>query len=153
MFDVGSIEQAIAMHPLVAECCVVGIPDPLKGHLPFAFVTLSVSDHPSSPTPDKKLSGEIKSLVRDQVGSIASLGGIIMGKGIIPKTRSGKTLRRVLRELVENASRGNYTQEVSVPSTIEDGAIVEAAREMIKIYFSDGHSHAGSDSEGIKPKL
>ena len=47
----GSIEQAISSHPSIAECAVVGIPDALKGHLPFAFVTLSTPAHPRSATP------------------------------------------------------------------------------------------------------
>src|SRR3954466_6227565 len=95
--NIGSIEQAISSHPTIAECCVVGIPDALKGHLPFAFATLSTPDHPSSAVPSDQLFGEVQKLVRTQIGAIASLGGMIQGKGMIPKTRSGKTLRRVLR--------------------------------------------------------
>ncbi|KAF4121104.1 propionyl-CoA synthetase [Geosmithia morbida] len=131
----GNIEQAIASHPLVVECCVVGIPDPIKGQLPFAFVTLSSDPHPPSPLPTEKLSGEIQSLVRSQVGAIASLGGIIQGRGMIPRTRSGKTLRRVLREMLENAARGEPEKPVTVPSTVEDAAVVEVAREKVGEYF------------------
>ncbi|KAA6406606.1 MAG: acetyl- synthetase [Lasallia pustulata] len=50
-FSTGSIEQAISSHPSIAECAVVGIPDALKGHLPFAFITLSTPAHPRSATP------------------------------------------------------------------------------------------------------
>jgi propionyl-CoA synthetase len=107
----------------------------LKGHLPFAFVTLSTPDHPESAVVDDKLWGEVQGLVREQIGAIASLGGIIQGKGMIPKTRSGKTLRRVLRELVENATHGEYAKEVTVPSTIEDGEAVQVARAKIREYF------------------
>src|SRR3954466_7751772 len=89
--NIGSIEQAISSHPLIAECCVVGIPDSLKGHLPFAFITLSTPEHPESVIPDEGLEKEIQGLVRRQIGAIASLGGVIQGKGMIPKTRSGKT--------------------------------------------------------------
>lgn len=111
---IGSIEQAISSHPLVAECCVVGIPDALKGHLPFAFVTLSTADHPTSAVPSDQFFGEVQQYVRKQIGAIASLGGMIQGKGMIPKTRSGKTLRRVLRELVENAVHEEFDKEVQV---------------------------------------
>lgn len=131
----GSLEQAITSHPLVAEACVVGVPDALKGQLPFAFVTLSVASHPTTAVPDPALEKEIQELVRAQVGAIATLGGVVQGKGMIPKTRSGKTLRRVLRELVENASKGDFEKEVSVPSTVEDAAVVDVARKKIGEYW------------------
>ncbi|KAL2055396.1 hypothetical protein ABVK25_004204 [Lepraria finkii] len=134
-FSTGSIEQAISSHPKVAECCVVGIPDALKGHLPFAFVTLSTVEHPDSAVPDEKLCEEVQGLIREQIGAIAALGGMIQGKGMIPKTRSGKTLRRVLRELVENAVHGEFEKEVQVPPTVEDASVVEVARGKITEYF------------------
>ena len=131
----GSIEQAISSQPTIAECCVVGIPDALKGHLPFAFVTLSVPEHPTSAVPSEVLFNDVQKSIREQIGAIASLGGMIQGKGMIPKTRSGKTLRRVLRELVENAVHGEFNKEVQVPATVEDAAVVEVAREKIREYF------------------
>ncbi len=131
----GGIEQAISSHHLVAECCIIGIPDALKGQLPFAFITLSTADHPTSAIPDEKLAAELQDSVRKQVGAIASLGGIIQGKGMIPKTRSGKTLRRVLREMVENAVHGDFEKDVSVPSTVEDAAVVDVAKAKVKEYF------------------
>ena len=134
-FSTGSIEQAISSHPNIAECCVVGIPDALKGHLPFAFVTLSTVEHPDSAVPDEKLFKEVQSLIREQIGAIAAIGGMIQGKGMIPKTRSGKTLRRVLRELVENAVHGEFEKEVQVPATVEDASVVEVARGKITEYF------------------
>lgn len=73
--------------------------------------------------------------MRDQIGAIASLGGIIQGRGMIPKTRSGKTLRRVLRELVEHGVEGRFEQGVSVPPTVEDGEVVEVARGLVREYF------------------
>lgn len=150
----GGIEQAITCHPLVAETCVVGIPDALKGQLPFAFITLSTPSHPTSAIPDEKVAAEIQSLVRKQVGAIATLGGIIQGKGMIPKTRSGKTLRRVLRELLENATRGDFDKEVVVPSTVEDASVVNVAKAKIKEYFEEkGGKHAAIEDHGIKAKL
>ena len=56
---------------------------------------------------------------------------------MIPKTRSGKTLRRVLRELVENAVHGDFEKEVQIPATVEDASVVEVAREKIKEYFQE----------------
>ncbi|KAK2625288.1 hypothetical protein QTJ16_005657 [Diplocarpon rosae] len=134
-FSTGSIEQAISSHPTIAECCVVGIPDSLKGHLPFAFITLSTPLHPSSAIPSDALFAEVQKLVRTQIGAIASLGGMIQGKGMIPKTRSGKTLRRVLRELVENAVHGEFEKEVQVPATVEDASVVDVAKRKIEEYF------------------
>ncbi|KAF1970332.1 acetyl-CoA synthetase-like protein [Bimuria novae-zelandiae CBS 107.79] len=131
----GGIEQAILTHPLVAECCITGIPDDTKGELPFAFITLTIADDCRSEPKDAWIEEEIRRLVRTQVRAFASLGGMILGNGIIPKTRSGKMLRRVLRELFKNGVSGEYTREVSVPSTIEDGAVVEAARGKVEDYF------------------
>ncbi|SPN97415.1 related to acetyl coenzyme A synthetase [Cephalotrichum gorgonifer] len=133
----GSIEQAVTSHPLVAQACVVGIPDALKGQLPFAFVTLLTPDHPTSAIPHPKLAEEVQGLVRAQVGPIATLGGIIQGKGMIPKTRSGKTLRRVLRELLDNAVHGEFEKAVQVPSTVEDAGAVEVARGKVREYFGE----------------
>ena len=70
----------------MAEASVVGVPDALKGQLPFAFVTLSTPEHPSSAVPDAALVDEIQGRVRRQIGGIATLGGIIQGRGMIPKT-------------------------------------------------------------------
>ncbi|CAI6335007.1 unnamed protein product [Periconia digitata] len=134
-FSTGQIEQAITTHTGIAEAAVIGIPDELKGHLPFAFVTLSSQEHPESAVPSEKLVKEVQMLIREQIGAVASLGGMIQGKGIIPKTRSGKTLRRVLRELTENATHGAMDKEVAVPSTIEDREAVDIARGKVKEYF------------------
>ena len=54
---------------------------------------------------------------------------------MIPKTRSGKTLRRVLRELVENAVKGEFEGEVSVPPMVEDLGVVDVARGRVREYF------------------
>ncbi|KAH8670996.1 AMP-binding enzyme [Xylariales sp. PMI_506] len=138
----GAIEQAITSHSLVAEASVVAIPDDLKGQLPFCFMTLSTPDHPESAIPDPKLAEEIQQRVRSQIGGIATLGGIIQGKGMIPKTRSGKTLRRVLRELVENAVHAEFDKQVAFPATIEDPAVIDVARAKVAEYFKErGQSH------------
>jgi propionyl-CoA synthetase len=145
-FSTGAIEQAILSHKGVGEASVVGIPDAMKGHLPFAFVTPAEApkDGEKLPaTPTKELFNEINKQVREQIGSIASLGGIIQGRGMIPKTRSGKTLRRVLRELVENGTKGEFDKEVNVPPTVEDKAVVEVARERVKMFFEEREKETG----------
>ena len=85
--------------------------------------------------------------VREQIGAIANLGGMIQGRGMIPKTRSGKTLRRVLRELLENGANGDFTSEVNVPPTVEDRSVVDVARAKIKEYFE------AKQNETLKAKL
>lgn len=132
----GAIEQAVASHPDIAECAAVGIPDSLKGHLPFAFVTLSTQHHPLPAVPDEVFFREVQRNVREQIGPVASLGGMIQGKDMIPKTRNGKTLRRVLRELIENATHNEFEKEVQVPTTIEDTDVIDVARVGIEEYFS-----------------
>ncbi|KAJ5777139.1 hypothetical protein N7520_000385 [Penicillium odoratum] len=139
-FSTGAIEQAILTHPSINEATVVGIPDSLKGHLPFAFIQPrpgADSTDPLSVTPTTKLFNDVNALVREQIGAIASLGGMIQGRGMIPKTRSGKTLRRVLRQLVEHGVEGRYDAPVSVPPTIEDVDVVEVARGRVKEYFEE----------------
>jgi propionyl-CoA synthetase len=106
------------------------MPDALKGQLPFAFVTLGGSASAGS-----RLLAEVQQLIRAQIGPIAALGGLVEGRGMIPRTRSGKTLRRVLRDLVEAAARGDFAAEVQVPATIEDGEVVGVARARIRQHF------------------
>lgn len=67
---------------------------------------------------------------------------------MIPKTRSGKTLRRVLRELVENAVHEEFDKEVQVPATVEDASVVEVARGKIKEYFVEkgGELHKATEA-------
>ena len=102
--------------------------------MPFAFVTTSSE----AGIPNEQLLAEMQKLVRTQVGAIATLGGMLQGRGMIPKTRSGKTLRRVLRELLEHAVNGEFEKAVNVPSTVEDAGVVEVARGVIKGYFEGG---------------
>lgn len=123
----------------------------MKGQLPFAFVLSSASSN----LDDKQLLSEIQKLVRTQVGPIASLGGMIRTttttKPIIPKTRSGKTLRRVLRELLENAVHGEFDKNVNVPSTVEDAGVVDTAKVAIRQYFEEkGEAHRAIEG---RPKL
>lgn len=139
----GQIEQVILSHPSISEASVVGMPDPLKGHLPFAFIQPRADSSSEDPLPARvspKLFSEVNALVREQIGAIASLGGMVQGRGMIPKTRSGKTLRRVLKELVEHGTQGKYDAAVSVPPTVEDMEVVEVARGRVREYFETGKS-------------
>jgi propionyl-CoA synthetase len=135
----GAIEQAISSHPSITEAAVVGIPDAMKGHVPFAFIAI--------PDPPADLLKDLNSRLRHSIGPIASLGGFIASPGIIPKTRSGKTLRRTLKEILENASNGDFNKEPSYPSTIEDATVVGKAKEAVREYFNTG------EGAKIKAKL
>ena len=93
----------------------------MKGHMPFAFVVTF------QPQDETKLFAELQKEVRSQQGSISSLGGMIsakQGENLIPKTRSGKMLRRNLRELVENAANGDIEKEVHFPAVSHDLVIL-----------------------------
>ncbi|KAJ3561729.1 hypothetical protein NPX13_g8831 [Xylaria arbuscula] len=130
-----AIEEVILAHPFVAECCVVGMPDPQKGHKPCVFLTLSQPPHLTGVIPYKQLKKELQTAVREHISPIASIGAIIQGQNIIPKTRSGKTMRRVLRDLVENAMRGGINDRLEVPATIEDYTTVTNARSKLGEYL------------------
>lgn len=143
----GAIEQAISSHPRITEACVVSIPDSLKGHLPFAF---AASSSPTESLSPPTLLGELNQAIRQQIGPIATLGGIIVAPGVIPKTRSGKTLRRVLKQLLEHGSNGEFDKEVSVPATVEDMGVVENARRVVKAYFQEKETGSGKE---VKARL
>jgi propionyl-CoA synthetase len=115
----GSIEAALARHPAVAECAVIGVADELKGQVPRGFVVLKAGDK----TMPDVLSAELIALVRNQVGAIATPADVTVVEEL-PKTRSGKILRKSMREI---ADRG----ETAVPSTIEDPAVLERLRPVL----------------------
>lgn len=126
----GAIEQAISSHPDITEAAVVGFPDAMKGHVPFAFIAIA--------NPPDDLLKDLNAKLRHHIGPIASLAGFIAAPGIIPKTRSGKTLRRCLKEILEHAVEGDFDKDVVYPATIEDASVVEKAKAAVKEYFTTG---------------
>ncbi|KXT14186.1 hypothetical protein AC579_2462 [Pseudocercospora musae] len=135
----GAIEQAISSHPDITEAAVVGMPDSMKGHVPFAFIAIQ--------NPPEGLLKDLNNKLRHHIGPIASLGGFIAAPGVIPKTRSGKTLRRCLKEIVENALNGDFDKDIVYPATIEDPSVIGKAKEAAKEYFTNG------DGAKIKARL
>jgi propionyl-CoA synthetase len=109
----GAIEAALAGHPAVAECAVIGVGDELKGQVPRALVVLKGDRQESD-----DLRSELMLRVRTEVGPIASLQRVDVVPAL-PKTRSGKILRRTMREIVEG-------KHPAVPSTIEDATVLDA---------------------------
>jgi propionyl-CoA synthetase len=116
----GSMEAVVSAHPAVAECAVVGVTDSLKGQVPRGLVVLKAG---ADIDPDA-LRAELVQLVRDEIGAVASFREVDVVPAL-PKTRSGKILRRSIRAIAEG-------REEAVPSTIEDPAVLEALRPTLR---------------------
>jgi hypothetical protein len=117
------VESALVSHPKVAEAAVVGRPDELKGQAIVAFVTPK-----AGVTADEALAKELRGHVADQIGALARPEEIRFADAL-PKTRSGKIMRRLLREIASGSTaRGDTT-------TLEDQAVLEKLAQ----------SHAGDD--------
>jgi acetyl-CoA synthetase len=109
------IESALVAHAKVAEAAVVGYPHDIKGQGIYAYVTLIADEEPSD-----ELRKELVSWVRTEIGPIASPDVIQWAPGL-PKTRSGKIMRRILRKIAENdfGSLGD-TSTLADPSVVDD---------------------------------
>jgi propionyl-CoA synthetase len=119
----GSMEEVIAAHPDVAECAVIGVADHLKGQLPRGFVVLK-SGVPTDWDHEQTICAELVQMVRDQIGAVASLREVHV-VAALPKTRSGKILRKTMRNIADGA-------DVSVPSTIDDASVLTALRPVLR---------------------
>jgi acetyl-CoA synthetase len=108
------IESALVAHPKVAEAAVVGMPHDLKGQGIYCYVTLNVGEEPTD-----ELKRELVGWVRKEIGPIASPDVIQWAPGL-PKTRSGKIMRRILRKIA-----ANETDSLGDTSTLADPAVVE----------------------------
>ncbi|MGB3708167.1 propionyl-CoA synthetase [Gordonia sp. (in: high G+C Gram-positive bacteria)] len=115
----GSIEAVVAAHPDVAECAVIGIHDDLKGQRPSGYVVLKAGANIS----DDALRTDLVKLVRDEIGAVATFRDVTVVQGL-PKTRSGKILRKTMRQIVDG-------EDYSVPSTIEDKSVLDALVEQL----------------------
>jgi propionyl-CoA synthetase len=110
------IEEAVNMHPNVAECAVVGVKDEVKGQMPLAFAVLKDSSKQTT-------SREVMETVDRQLGAIARPKAVHFVT-LLPKTRSGKTLRRSIQALAEGRDPGDLT-------TIEDPGALEQIRQVL----------------------
>jgi propionyl-CoA synthetase len=116
----GSMEAVIAGHQAVAECCVVGVADSLKGQVPRGLVVLKAGVD----IDPEVLRAQLVQRVRDEIGAVASFREVDVVPAL-PKTRSGKILRRSIRAIAEG-------RDEAVPSTIEDPAVLEALRPTLR---------------------
>ncbi len=108
------IESALVLHPAVAEAAVVGMPHDIKGQGIYAYVTVGDGFGAS-----EELRAELIQHVRDQIGPIAKPDAIQFAPGL-PKTRSGKIMRRILRKIAEN-----QTDSLGDTSTLADSSVVD----------------------------
>ncbi|PIE49387.1 MAG: propionyl-CoA synthetase [Flavobacteriales bacterium] len=115
------MEEIVASHPSVAECAVIGIRNELKGQIPLALV-VTKSDNI---TAESVIEDEVIKEVRTQIGAVASLKRVIVVNRL-PKTRSGKILRKLLRSIADK-------DEIRIPSTIDDPAIID---EITNVFIS-----------------
>jgi propionyl-CoA synthetase len=118
------IEEAVNMHPGIAECAVVGVADPLKGQLPMAFAVVKDPASVATSEARMKMEGEVMQTVDRQLGAIGRPGRVFFVT-LLPKTRSGKVLRRSIQALAEKRDPGDLT-------TIEDPGALEQIREALR---------------------
>jgi len=109
----GALEEALATHPDVAECAVIGVADQMKGEMPLGFVVLNVG----AKVVETELKKALTDAIRSQVSPIARPRDILIVERL-PKTRSGKILRRTMRKIADG-------KPFNIPPTIEDPVVLE----------------------------
>ncbi len=115
----GEMEEVLGSHPAVAECAVIGAQDALKGQQPVGLVI----PKDGFDGDETRLTEELIALVRERIGPVASFKQVrVVAR--LPKTRSGKILRRALRQIADG-------ETFDVPATIDDPTSLEDAREAI----------------------
>lgn len=115
----GSMEQVLSQHHAVAECAVIGVKDEIKGEKPVGFVVLKER----AKITEEQLEEELIKMVRDQIGAVAALRDIVVVPGL-PKTRSGKILRKTLRQVANGDT-------LIVPPTIEDTSVLTTIQQVM----------------------
>jgi propionyl-CoA synthetase len=117
------IEESLSSHAAVAECAVVGVADTLKGQVAMAFAVLRDASLAAEPAARLKLEGELMATVDRQLGAVARPSRVHFVT-LLPKTRSGKVLRRSIQALCEGRDPGDLT-------TIEDPSALEQVRACV----------------------
>jgi len=118
------IEESISSHPNVAEVAVVGVADNLKGQVAMAFVVPKDASALDGDAARLKLEGEIMKVVDGQLGAVARPSRVLI-VNVLPKTRSGKLLRRALQAVCEGRDPGDLT-------TMDDPAALQQVRDMVQ---------------------
>jgi propionyl-CoA synthetase len=117
------IEEAISSHPAIAEVAVIGVADQLKGQVPVAFAVLKDPSQIAGSAARMKLEGEVMKTVDQQLGAIGRPARVHFVT-LLPKTRSGKVLRRSIQALCEGRDPGDLT-------TIEDPGALQQVRDAV----------------------
>ncbi|MBI3153998.1 MAG: propionate--CoA ligase [Burkholderiales bacterium] len=117
------IEESISSHPNVAEVAVVGVADQLKGQVAMAFAVLKDASAAATPEAALKLEGEIMKVVDGQLGAVARPARVRF-VNVLPKTRSGKLLRRAIQAVCEGRDPGDLT-------TIEDPTALQQIKDLV----------------------
>ena len=117
------IEEAVQAHPGIAEVAVVGVADPIKGQIPVAFAVVKDPAQVANAEAAAKMRREVLGTVDEKLGAIARPGAVHFVT-LLPKTRSGKLLRRAMQALAEGRDPGDLT-------TIEDPAALEQIRSAL----------------------
>jgi len=117
------IEEAVNMHSNIAECAVVGVTDPVKGQMPLAFAVAKDVSRLGTPDGRRALEKEVMQTVDKQLGAIGRPRAVHFVT-LLPKTRSGKTLRRAIQALAEGRDPGDLT-------TIEDPGALEQLKRAL----------------------
>ncbi len=119
------IEESISSHPAVAEVAVVGVADALKGQVAMAFAVLKDPARAATPADALLLEGEIMKVVDEQLGAVARPARVRF-VNLLPKTRSGKLLRRAIQAVCEGRDPGDLT-------TIEDPSTLQAIQALMSV--------------------
>lgn len=115
-FSTGEMEELVASHSAVAECAVIGIADSMKGQVPIGFVLLK----DGATIDESDLEKELVALLRAKVGAVACFKTVLIMPRL-PKTRSGKILRKLMRQVADG-------EDYTIPSTIDDPSSIEDVR-------------------------
>jgi acyl-coenzyme A synthetase/AMP-(fatty) acid ligase len=114
------MEEIVSAHPAVAECAVVGVEDEMKGQIPVGFVVLKAG----STLEDGELESDLIRMVREKIGAVAFFRRAVITKRL-PKTRSGKILRNVMRSMADG-------KQFNPPSTIEDMGVLDELKDLMQ---------------------
>ncbi len=117
------IEESIASHPQIAEVAVVGVADPLKGQVAMAFAVVKDVSLLHDDASRLKLEGEVMKLVDEQLGAVARPSRVRF-VNVLPKTRSGKLLRRAIQAVCEGRDAGDLT-------TMDDPAALQQIKDLL----------------------
>lgn len=110
----------LAAHDAVAECAVIGVADELKGQVPLGFLVLKAGVE----RPDGEIVADVVRMVRDRIGPVAFFKtAVVVAR--LPKTRSGKILRKTMREIADG-------HRAAIPSTIEDESVLDRLRPALR---------------------